>query len=159
MHTLLTIAPHPTAICPILLSPPKYSKHVRDDLTTSADSVRTVVLQNEPREGGSTNGADINGVWAFVQLYDFNGITTDTFDVVYNDDDTVTVAYDDDLTDSVALSLDRANAPQGGMVHLTISDTRLNLDPTGSDEWILDTNHTEGDTVPNARYDNADNTV
>ena len=60
-----------------------------------------------------------------------HGITTDTFDVVYNDDDTVTVTYDDDLTDSVALSLDRANAPQGAMVHLTISDTRLNLDPTG----------------------------
>ena len=118
-------------------------------MTTSADSVRTVVLENEPREGGSTNENAVETAWPFVQLYDFDGITTDTFDVVYNDDDTVTVAYDDDLTDSVVLSLDRANAPQGGTVHLTISDTRLNLDPTGSDEWILDTNHTEGDTVVN----------
>ena len=72
------------------------------------------------------------------------------------------MAYDDDLTDSVTLSLDRANAPQGGMVHITISDTRLNLDPTGSDVWLLDTNHADDanatdddvDTVGvvNARY-------
>ena len=126
---------------------------------SGADSIsQGALLQNPPRPGGGSNdGAGVDDdYWPYVQLYNFNGITTDTFDVVYNDEDRVTLTYDDDLTDSVTFSLDRANVPQGGVVHIIISDTRLNLDPTGADTWALDTNHDDAvggaDYLPNARY-------
>ena len=76
----------------------------------------------------------------YVQLFDFDG-AGDTFNVLYKSD-RISVEYNDDLTGSVSVALDRADAPQGAMVHITISDTRLNLDPTGQDTWVLYLNDT-----------------
>ena len=109
-------------------------------------------LQHPPIEGGISNdvgGTDTDDDWPYVQMYDFDGETSDTFDLVYEastSTESITLTYDDDLTDSVTFSLDRANVPQGGMVHITISDTRLNLDPTGADTWAL------AGATDNARY-------
>ena len=42
----------------------------------------------------------------------------------------ITLHYDQDLDDLATVSTDRAGVPEGGQVHVTISDFRLNLDPT-----------------------------
>ena len=49
------------------------------------------------------------------------------------DDETITLHYEQDLDGLATVSTDRAGAPIGGQVHVTVSDFRLNLDPTGED--------------------------
>ena len=88
-----------------------------------------------PLTSSSNVGGLTNDLWPYVQLFDFDG-AGDTFNVLYSSD-RISVEYNDDLTGSVSVALDRANAPQGAMVHVTISDPRLNLDPTGKDVWLL----------------------
>ena len=56
------------------------------------------------------------------------------------DDETITLHYEEDLDDLATVSVDRAGAPVGGQVHVTVSDFRLNLNPTGEDVWIMWTN-------------------
>ena len=92
-----------------------------------------------PAGEDSANAAASVTAWPFAQLFDFDG-EGETLDVVY-DNDSISVTFDDDLTDSVTVAFDRSNAPRGATIHITISDTRLNLDPTGDDVWTLDTNH------------------
>ena len=116
----------------------------------AASIIDDALLQNEPRVGGSSNTSPTAEAWPYVQLYDFDGDTDDTFDLVYDSisgTDSITMTYDDDLTDSVTFALDRSEAPRDAMVHFTISDTRLNLDPTGNDKWALDTDHTDDDAA------------
>ena len=48
-----------------------------------------------------------------------------------------TLTYEDSST--VTISSDRRDVPAGGQVHITISDFQLNLDPTATDVWILNT--------------------
>ena len=109
-------------------------------IVPGAGNTHTVAdLQNEPQSSdGATNG-DRDASWPFVQLHDFASDPDGEFDVVYRDDERVTLTYDDDLTDSVTVSLDRTNVPRNAVVHLTISDIRLNFDPTGDDKWVLNT--------------------
>ena len=51
-------------------------------------------------------------------------------DVVYGDE-TITLHYEEDLDDLATVSVDRTGVPVNGQVHVTVSDFRLNLDPTG----------------------------
>ena len=44
------------------------------------------------------------------------------------------------LDDLATVSTDRTGVPKGGQVHVTVSDFRLNLDPTEKDEWTMWTN-------------------
>ena len=67
-------------------------------------------------------------------------------DVVYGDE-TITLHYEEDLDDLATVNTDRTGVPEDGQVHVTVSDFRLNLDPTGEDEWIV---YTDGST---AAYD------
>ena len=76
---------------------------------------------------------------------DFDGDGED-LDVTYKDY-TVTVKFADDLSGSTSVGPDRSGAPRGATVHITITDTRLNLDPTTEDTWTLDVNTTNTDTV------------
>ena len=95
-------------------------------------------LQNAPEDGGASNadnGADV-AEWPYVQLYNFAD-SDGSLEIVYDDDERITVDYDDDLTGSASISLDRIDVPNGAIVHVTVSDTRLNLDPTGDDVWAL----------------------
>ena len=75
-----------------------------------------------------------------LQAFDF---TDDSdIDVVFGDE-TITLHYDADLDDLATVSTDRANGvPEGGQVHVTVSDFRLNLDPTGADAWIMNADGT-----------------
>ena len=61
-------------------------------------------------------------------------------DVVFGDE-TITLHYEEDLDGLATVSTDRAGAPIGGQVHVTVSDFRLNLDPTGADVWTM---HADG---------------
>ena len=83
--------------------------------------------------------------WPFVQLYDIDGEDGETLTVAYGSD-TIDVTFnDDDLSDSASVAFDRSGAPAGAVVHLTITDPRLNLDPTGDDTWTLTVNDDTND--------------
>ncbi len=43
----------------------------------------------------------------------------------------------DDHSGIATISVDRNDVPKDGMVHVTISDFMLNLDPTSDDVWTL----------------------
>ena len=70
-----------------------------------------------------------------VRPFDF----TDDSDIdVVLGDETITLHYEEDLDDLATVSTDRTNGvPIGGQVHVTISDFRLNLDPTEADVWYM----------------------
>ena len=70
-------------------------------------------------------------------------------DVVYSGE-TITLHYEDDLDDLATVSVGRTVVPEGGQIHVTVSDFRLNLDPTGKDRWVMYANGTA------AEYANAD---
>ena len=57
-------------------------------------------------------------------------------DVVLGDE-VITLHYEQDLDDLVTISTDRIGVPIGSQVHVTVSDFRLNLDPTGEDVWTV----------------------
>ena len=74
--------------------------------------------------------------------------------------ETITLHYEEDLDDLATVSVDRTGVPIGGQVHVTVSDFRLNLDPTGEDVWVMNADGTltslvwhcitdEGDTTDN----------
>ena len=73
-------------------------------------------------------------------------------DVVLGDE-TITLHYEQDLDGLATVSTDRAGAPIGGQVHVTVSDFRLNLDPTGEDRWIMYANGTAAEYVNAAVLD------
>ena len=52
-------------------------------------------------------------------------------------DETITLHYEEDLDGLATVITDRTGAPIGGQVHVTVSDFRLNLDPTGKDVWTV----------------------
>ena len=60
-------------------------------------------------------------------------------DVVFGNE-RITIHYEEDLDDLATLDVDRSRVPAGAQVHVTISDFRLNLDPTGEDVWYMNTN-------------------
>ena len=70
-----------------------------------------------------------------IQTFDF----TDDSDIdIVLGDETITLHYEEDLDDLATVSTDRTNGvPIGGQVHVTISDFRLNLDPTEADVWYM----------------------
>ena len=74
-------------------------------------------------------------------------------------DETITLHYEEDLDDLATVSTDRDGVPIGGQVHVTVSDFRLNLDPTGEDVWIMNTNGDYGITVMAHPITEADNWV
>ena len=75
------------------------------------------------------------------------------------DDETITLHYEEDLDDLATVSTDRAGAPEGGQVHVTVSDFRLNLNPIGEDVWIMHTNGTLASYVTATDDTNDDNWV
>ena len=86
-----------------------------------------VILTSPPMEDEDTPIGDIQRV----SFDDDSDI-----DIVLGDE-VITLHYEQDLDDLVTISTDRAGVPEGGQVHVTVSDFRLNLDPTGEDRWIV----------------------
>ena len=114
--------------------------------STSGAVVANAALDDFPDVGSEPNLASFlaNGITAATDTNDdplalqaFPFDDDSDIDVVYGDE-TITLHYDADLDDLVTVSTDRANGvPEGGQVHVTVSDFRLNLDPTGADAWIM----------------------
>ncbi|MEK9697217.1 MAG: hypothetical protein VW270_15750, partial [Candidatus Poseidoniales archaeon] len=78
-----------------------------------------------------------DGIWPFVQLYDFT--TGGSVNIQYNKGgsvQTTSLTFD---TIGASESLDRAKYPQGAQVHFTINDVWLNIDPTDEDSWTFNT--------------------
>ena len=69
----------------------------------------------------------------------------------------ITLHYEEDLDDLATVSVDRTGVPVDGQVHVTVSDFRLNLDPTGEDAWVMHTNGTLTSLVAGTTDDNTDN--
>ena len=88
-----------------------------------------------------------------IQEFDF----TDDSDIdVVLGDETITLHYEEDLDDLATVRTDRAGVPIDGQVHVTISDFRLNLDPTAADVWYMNassSNATYGTTNNAANTD------
>ena len=76
-------------------------------------------------------------------------MTTSDIDIVYGSE-TITLHYDQDLDSLATVSVDRNNVPTGGQVHVTVSDFRLNLDPTGEDVWVMYANGSAAYDMVNA---------
>ena len=87
-----------------------------------------------------------SAAWPFIQTYAFSS----TIEIQYNKaggTQIATLQFDDNAD---GLSLDRSNYPSGATVHVTITDHRLNIDPTSDDVWtwnILNDDKYYGDEV------------
>ena len=108
----------------------KWYGHVAADAATfTAPTGATVALTSPP---DNPEGTDINTI----QLVSFD----DDSDIdIALGDEVITLHYEQDLDGLATVSVDRAGAPEGGQVHVTVSDFRLNLDPTGEDVWVMNT--------------------
>ena len=82
-----------------------------------------------------------------VQTYEF--ADGDDVEITAGRSESVTLSYDDH-SGIATIGVDRNDVPVGGMVHVTISDFMLNLDPTADDAWTLN-----GDTG-DFTYDSAE---
>ena len=69
-----------------------------------------------------------------VQLHEFDD--GDDVEITAGRSESITLVYDDH-SGIATISVDRNDVPKDGMVHVTISDFMLNLDPTSDDVWTL----------------------
>ena len=114
----------------------KWYAYVADDshgdtgLTAAGITDTTGFLADRPAlQEGQTWPAD-----GTVQMYEFND--GDDVEITAGRSESVTLVYDDH-SGIATISVDRNDVPAGGMVHVTISDFMLNLDPTSDDAWTL----------------------
>ncbi len=88
-------------------------------------------------------------IWPFIQLYDLN--PTGNVQVLYDKGggpQVVILTFDSvDNLAATGVEIDRALYPRGAHVHVTVSDTWLNIDPTDIDSWTFGTNETNGATT------------
>ena len=76
-----------------------------------------------------------NAQWPFIQTYDLLPDTNIQYSKA-GSTQTTTLKFTDDAPGSI--SVDRPAYPAGASIHVTISDNRLNLDPTSADLWAWD---------------------
>ena len=85
---------------------------------------------------GEDNGQIGATAWPIIQVYNLDDDSS--IDVTY-DDETITLQYAEDLDEDASVSTDRTEVPSGALVHVTVSDVQLNLNPTEADVWHLNT--------------------
>ncbi len=113
--------------------------------------------KGDPRAFLATDITPSNNPGNALQLQAF-GFTDDSDIVIKFGDETITLHYEEDLDDLAAVSTDRIGVPIDGQVHVTVSDFRLNLDPTGADKWVMNANG-ELASLVTAGDDNTDNWI
>ena len=113
----------------------------------------TINVIREPKTPSSHNGGQIGlntNLWPFIQLYTF----TEGGNIVIEYEKgggTQSATFTFDTVDDFAgLQLDRTFYPKGSQVHITVTDTWLNIDPTDEDSWTYETT---GDDEGHAYYD------
>ena len=128
---------------------------VQEGNTTSLDNFNVIREAKDPNPSLGVDKIGQVGIdgnyWPFIQLYDLN--PTGNVVVQYNKGggaQTTTLTFD--TVDSFAgIELDRRTYPQGAQVHVTVTDTWLNIDPTDEDSWTWETNSTSS-LAGNAYY-------
>ena len=112
----------------------KWYAYVASDVR---DAAATVTLLTDARTLDSPpTPARTGELEALTTIQTFDFTDDSNIDVVF-DDETITLHYEEDLDGLATVSTDRAGVPIGGQVHVTISDFRLNLDPTEADVWYM----------------------
>ena len=101
--------------------------------------------------------SDLRDSQVYIQLFEF--VMGSDIDVEYDngqDDQVITLTFDT-VEDYAGLSLDRTAYPAGAQVHVTITDTWLDIDPTDDDWWTFstETGHLFY-RLPSGETDNAD---
>ena len=124
------------------------SSYTASGLTANRDNTPepTEILKNIPVLAEDETWPADN----IVQLHEFDD--GDDVEITAGSSESVTLVYDDH-SGIATIDVDRNDVPIGGMVHVTISDFMLNLDPTADDTWTLN-----GDTGA-FTYDSADTTA
>ena len=91
------------------------------------------LLDSPPTAIGTGDNTQPN----LIEIHGFDFTNDSDIDIVFGGE-TITLHYEEDLDDLATISTDRTNGvPIGGQVHVTISDFRLNLDPTTADVWYM----------------------
>ena len=112
--------------------------------------------QNVPDAAKGPLSTDADDNWPFIQTYAF----PNTIEIQYNKAGGTQIATLQFDSNADGLSLDRSNYPAGATVHVTITDHRLNIDPTSDDVWtwnILNDDKYYGDATSDITDD--DNAV
>ena len=115
----------------------KWYAYVADDsytasgLTAAVPTEDTGFLADRPTLGSERVRV---GLMPFVQTYEF--ADGDDVEITAGSSESLTLVYDDH-SGIATIDVDRNDVPIGGMVHVTISDFMLNLDPTADDAWTL----------------------
>ena len=104
----------------------QYLTRTSNDVDTANPQSATTFLTGAPSGVASNDQNNLNNI----HIVDVDG----TFDIKYGSE-TITLNYDEDI--DAMISVDRNNAPPGSQVHTTITDFRLNLDPTEADVWTF----------------------
>ena len=112
----------------------KWYGYVASDVRDAADASNLLtdanILDSTPTPARPADQTDLTTIHTF----DF----TDDSDIdVVLGDETITLHYAEDLDDLATVSVDRTGVPDRAHVHVTISDFRLNLDPTAADVWYV----------------------
>jgi hypothetical protein len=114
--------------------------------TNSAVAIGQIGLTGQDASAAAI-AANLQGVWPFIQLYEFN--PTGNVVVQYNKGGGVqsTTLTFDSVENYADISLDRTVYPRGGQVHVTITDLWLNIDPTDEDSWTFGSIPTNATTI------------
>ena len=103
------------------------------DRTTGTLLADARTLDSPPTATTTGDNTQVN----LIAIQEFDFTDGSDIDIVFGDE-TITLHYEEDLDDLATVSTDRTNGvPIGGQVHVTISDFRLNLDPTAADVWYM----------------------
>ena len=103
--------------------------------TNTLLSTANTALDSPPTAATTTRTGNTQDDLIMIQEFDFTDDSN--IDIVLGGE-TITLHYEEDLDDLATVSTDRTNGvPIGGQVHVTISDFRLNLDPTEADVWYM----------------------
>jgi hypothetical protein len=107
---------------------------------------KTINSNSATGNGIGQIGLKDDGLWPFIQLYDFT--TGGNVNIQYAKGGGVqSTSLTFDTMSGVAWSLDRNVYPQGADLHLTISDAWLNIDPTDEDSWTFGTSSSAYETI------------
>ena len=88
-----------------------------------------------------TTVTNLNTAWPVTQAYNF----ASTVEIQYNKAGGTQITTLQFTDSADGLSLDRSNYPSGADVHVTITDHRLNIDPTSDDVWTWNILSDDGD--------------
>ena len=101
------------------------------DANTDIATAEANFLDDSPESSADATNDPIKTI----RIFDFDGDVE-----IALGSESITLNYDQDLDSLATVSVDRTGVPIDGQVHVTVSDFRLNLDPTAADVWFMTVN-------------------